>query len=53
MLKVHFLATCLHCNGESYPPIGEAEDSQCHNLILSIPEFPAVLYGSVVSLILY
>ncbi len=53
MLKVHILATCSHCNGESYQPISEVEYSQWHNLIIAIPEFPAVLYGSVVTLILY
>jgi DnaJ-class molecular chaperone len=30
MLKVHILATCSHCNGEAYQPIGEAEDCQGH-----------------------
>ena len=28
MLKVHILASCSHCNGEAYQPIGEAEDCQ-------------------------
>jgi len=30
MVKVHILATCSHCNGEAYQPVGETEDSQGH-----------------------
>ena len=28
MLKVHILATCSHCNGKAYLPMGEDEDCQ-------------------------
>jgi hypothetical protein len=37
MLKVHVLASCSHCNGEAYQPVGEAEDSQGHKYVCHIP----------------
>jgi hypothetical protein len=37
MLKVNILATCSHCNGEAYLPMGEAEDSHGNKYIRHIP----------------
>jgi hypothetical protein len=37
MLKVHILATCSHCNGEAYQPIGEAEDCHGHKYTRYVP----------------
>jgi DnaJ-class molecular chaperone len=37
MLKVHILVPCSHCNGESYQPIGEAEDCQGHKYTRDAP----------------
>jgi hypothetical protein len=37
MLKVHILASCSHCNGKAYLPMGEAEDSQGHTYTRHIP----------------
>ena len=37
MLKVQVLASCSHCNGKAYLPMGEAEDSQGHKYIRHIP----------------
>jgi len=37
MLKVKILATCSHCNGEAYQPIGEAEDGQGHKYTRHVP----------------
>jgi hypothetical protein len=37
MLKVRILATCSHCHGEAYQPVGRAEDGQGHTYIRHIP----------------
>ncbi len=37
MLKVHILATCSHCNGEAYVPMGEAKSSKGETYIRYAP----------------
>ena len=37
MIKVQVLTQCVHCNGEAYLPMGEAEDSHGNKFIRHIP----------------
>ena len=37
MLKIQILATCSHCNGKAYQPVGEAEDCQGHKYTRYVP----------------
>jgi hypothetical protein len=37
MLKVQVLATCSHCDGKAYLPVGEAEDCKGNKYIRHIP----------------